>query len=571
VRADFVLVLQLINRMARRELGLRWILIAGVGAELVGLAMSVAAPFLLKATIDVLGAGEVRPLKLEVLVALFVVAWTGPNLLAALRLLPTHRLVDNLYTTLVEPIMRQQLPRLGRGRVDGSGGLASTLERLPFSLQLVIEGLIWRAAPLLVQVVFGLASLAVVLPGLYAVLLGAVLLLYTLTADIGAASISRQASAVSEETARLGQERADVLRNAARVVANGAETFERRRLRYFADARQVANAQFARLIGRQAAWQYGVLSLGLMVLMIIVARDVRAHHLQISDFVLLQAFAFRFALPLGGLALMLRQAGPAFANLREVLALGAGGPAPVDARLSDRPLRGALELRNVSFRYAGGEGVKEVSLSMSPGQVVALVGHNGSGKSTLARLMAALLDPDEGTVCVGGHPLASLSETARTSTILYAPQRISLFRRSLLDNGLYPPSRSDADALTLWLRGWAFEDSGVIDLGRAAGETGAALSGGQLQKLELARLCAVDAPILILDESTSALDRTSEAEVLKALRTAFAGRLLILVTHDRSLAESADMIVLMKSGRMVAHGAAPNLQDLADYRSLWGD
>jgi ATP-binding cassette subfamily B protein len=557
--------------MARRELGLRWILVAGVGAELVGLAVSVAAPFLLKATIDVFGAGEVPPFKLEGLVALFVVAWTGPNLLAALRLLPTHRLVDDLYTSLAEPIMRQQMPRLAQGRVDDSGGLASTLERLPFSLQLVIEGLIWRAAPLLVQVVLGLASLAIVLPRLYAVLLGAVLLLYTLAADLGAASISRQASAVSEETARLGQERADVLRNAARVVANGAEAFERGRLRCFADARQVANAQFARLIGRQAAWQYGVLSLGLMVLMIIAARDVRAHQLPISDFVLLQAFAFRFALPLGGLALMLRQAGPAFANLREVLALGAVGSAPIDERLSDRPLCGVLELRDVSFRYVGGQGLNDVNLSISPGQVVALVGHNGSGKSTLARLMAGVLEPDKGMICVGGRSLATLSETARTATILYAPQRMSLFRRSLLDNGCYPPSRGDAASLGLRLREWRFEDGAVIDLHRAAGETGAALSGGQAQKLELARLCEVDAPILILDESTSALDRTSEAEILQTLRTAFTGRLLILVTHDQALAESANAIVLIKGGRVVAHGAARDLQHLADYRSLWGD
>ena len=154
--------------------------------------------------------------------------------------------------------------------------------------------------------------------------------------------------------------------------------------------------------------------------------------------------------------------------------------------------------------------------------------------------------------------------------MLYVPQFIGLFHRPLRDNALYPPAETDEATLIRRLEGWRFcTHNAAISLQGQSGERGGALSGGQVQKLELARLCAVKTPILILDESTSALDAASEADVISTLRARASGRLLTLVTHKRNLAATADHVIFVAAGQIPASRNHQALMANPAYRSLW--
>ena len=569
-----VIVHRLLRLLWRRPARLRLDILMGVVEDGLGVLLAVAAPFVLKAVVVALADPTSTTFKFLALITLLVLAWTASGVLSTIKLLHTSRMVDTSARLIGEKVLKRQLPIVAMGKAQTSSALGAVLQRLPFSLQLILDGVLWRVGPLFLQLIAGLLALSLSLPPRYAVLLGVVLLAYLTSLFVGERRIAQAAEQAGLSADHLAGELNDVLRNCLRVVCNGAVGFEVIRLRAAYRGCEAANIAAAAAVSGSIAVQHLVLAAGLSLVLFTEGLDVHSGRLPISDFVLLQAFALRLALPLGGVIATLRQAGPAFANVRDALKLAEPAeltePPPVS-----RPAitRLGLEIVGVSFAYDGDRGeVKAVDLHLAPDQVVAVVGANGSGKSTLAKLMAGLLEPDKGLVRVAGHALTDIAATDRHRHVLYVPQHVGLFNRSLAENGLYPPSWGNEAALKTRLLQWSFHQDGhPVSLGAAAGEDGDRLSGGQIQKLELARLCSVDTPVLILDESTSALDRASEHHVLRTLREQHRGRLLILITHRRQVAASADLVLLLDAGRLIACGSHERLLRRRDYRRLWDD
>ncbi|HRX40332.1 MAG TPA: ABC transporter ATP-binding protein, partial [Parvularculaceae bacterium] len=213
-----------------------------------------------------------------------------------------------------------------------------------------------------------------------------------------------------------------------------------------------------------------------------------------------------------------------------------------------------IVLDGIGFRYGDEWVLRGASAHIAPGAFVVMVGPNGSGKSTLAQIIAGLIEPEEGRVIINGRPLRDIAPDERHRLVLYTPQNIGLFNRTLRENALYPPTRASEAELASMLADWGFYESGrPIDLDLAVGEQGARLSGGQMQKLELARLAGVSAPVVILDETTSALDRTSEARAIRTLRERYRGRsTLVLITHRIALAREADLVLFLENGGLEA-------------------
>jgi ATP-binding cassette subfamily B protein len=273
------------------------------------------------------------------------------------------------------------------------------------------------------------------------------------------------------------------------------------------------------------------------------------------------------ALPLGGFGYIIRQAGVSIANIGEALELGAESgtepllPSPAPAGPA------AIALDDIGFRYGDEWVLRGASTHIAPGAFVVLAGPNGSGKSTLAQIIAGLIEPDEGAVLINGRPLRDIEPDERHRLVLYTPQSIGLFNRTLRENALYPPTRASEAELASILADWGFYESGrPIDLDLAVGEQGARLSGGQAQKLELARLAGVRAPVVILDETTSALDQTSEARAIRTLRERYRGlTTLILITHRVEMAREADQVLFLGQGRLVAGRHETLLRDRATY------
>lgn len=565
-------IARLTRLMASPALAVRLDVLRGAAAEALGIALSVLGPYFLKLLVDGLTAGTVPSATLVAYVALFAASWAGTSTMASLKMVYTTRIIDRLTRHLLGQALRSQLPVIAGERTGDSGRIQGLVERLPFSLQVVVGGLIWQAGPLVAQVAVSLIVIAALVPFHYVMLMAAILAGYFAAVHVGAGGYQARARDANTATAAVSQASSDVLRNARRVVFNGNVEGELALIAERIDAKRLANQRLSWSLVRLSCLQYAAVGGGLVVLLVLASLDVNAGRITVGDFVLLQAYAFRLALPLSGFGFLMRQAAVSLANLKDVFDLIRPER---DTGRTYGPLPGAaaIGLDQVTFRYGPGlPGVADVTASIAPGDFAVIVGLNGSGKSTLAQLMAGLLEPSAGVVRIGGLDLAAVPRAERHRHVLYVPQHVGLFNRSLRANALYPPTARSEAELAATLDAWRFYDDGrSVDFDLLVGEQGERLSGGQVQKLELARLLGVEVPAVILDETTSSMDVRSERQAIGALRRSFPnGTTLVLITHHVGLAADADRVLFMERGRLAAMGRHKALiAQSPAYRALW--
>ena len=216
--------------------------------------------------------------------------------------------------------------------------------------------------------------------------------------------------------------------------------------------------------------------------------------------------------------------------------------------------------RDVNVTLAGRRVLRDVSLALSPGHLVALVGPNGAGKTTLLRALAGLV-PSDGTIHVGGDELSSLSLRERARRFAYLPQghlvHWPLPARDIVALGRYPHGATDPARLTPRDAEAVLRAMQAADIMEFSDRRVTELSGGERSRVALARALAVEAPVILADEPTSSLDPRHQIDVMKTLRAAVdKGALVIVVTHDLGLAARfADTVLVMSEGRLVSQGA----------------
>jgi len=247
--------------------------------------------------------------------------------------------------------------------------------------------------------------------------------------------------------------------------------------------------------------------------------------------------------------------------------------------MEGRPLdivRGDVTFDNVSFAYVPGKPVLDgITLHFRAGETVALVGANGAGKTTLLQHLLRFLTPDCGRVLVDGQDIQQVDLRSLRRQIGVVPQETIVFSGSIMDNIRYGcPDASDEQVLEAARVTNAYDFILALPdgFGTEVGERGQRLSGGQLQRVALARTVLADPRILVLDEATSAVDAESEALIQEALTRVTCGRTTFIIAHRMSTVRRADRIVVMDRGRIVEDGRHDELiaRD-GTYRRLFAD
>jgi ATP-binding cassette, subfamily B, bacterial len=232
----------------------------------------------------------------------------------------------------------------------------------------------------------------------------------------------------------------------------------------------------------------------------------------------------------------------------------------------------AIAFNNISFRYPGGLQVfDKFGLRLQPGQRIGLVGHSGGGKSSLFVLLQRFYDVQQGSITIDGQDISRVTQQSLRQAISVVPQDISLFHRSILENIRYGrPSASDDEVLRAAIAARCdFVETLPEGLATMVGDRGVKLSGGQRQRIAIARAFLKDAPILLLDEATAALDSESEEAIREALGRLMRGRTVIAIAHRLATLRNFDRVVVLKAGKIIEDGPPDRLmQGQGPYREL---
>ena len=264
------------------------------------------------------------------------------------------------------------------------------------------------------------------------------------------------------------------------------------------------------------------------------------------------------------------------ANFTELYANGTAGFARfleimrTEPQLQDAPdaqtlthVRGEIEIRGVSFSYEDDpEVLHDVSLTVPAGKTVAIVGPSGGGKSTLCQLIPRFYDVTDGSICIDGHDVRSVTQTSLRRSIGIVQQDVFLFADSILENIRYgKPDATMDEIIDAAKRAEIYDDIMAMPDGfdTYVGERGTLLSGGQKQRISIARIFLKNPPILILDEATSALDTLTEAKIQHAFDELAKNRTTLIIAHRLSTIRAAGEILVIADGRIAEHGSNEEL------------
>ena len=322
--------------------------------------------------------------------------------------------------------------------------------------------------------------------------------------------------------------------------------------------------------------QQAIIALGVTAMMWRAAEGVVDGRMTIGDLVLVNAFLIQLYIPLGFLGVVYREIRQALTDIERMFDLLKENREIADAPdardLPDGPLQ--INFDAVAFAYEPERQIlKNLSFAIAPGRTVAVVGHSGAGKSTLARLLFRFYDVTGGAIRINGFDLRSLRQASLRSAIGIVPQDTVLFNDSIFYNinyGRPDATREEVFAAARAAQLHEFIESLPQKYETRVGERGLKLSGGEKQRVAIARTLLKNPPILIFDEATSALDSATERAIQGQLERAAVGRTTLIIAHRLSTVMNADEILVMQDGQVIERGTHMALLDAnGNYARMW--
>ncbi|MEP2944209.1 MAG: ABC transporter ATP-binding protein/permease [Hyphomicrobiales bacterium] len=457
-----------------------------------------------------------------------------------------------------------------------TGGLSRIIERGVKGIESIVRFSILSGFPTLLEFAFMAVVFAWQFGFSYVAILGLMVWCYTwftVRASNWRINIRRE---MNNSDTDANTKAIDSLLNFETVKYFGNEDMEAERF-----DRSMAQYESAAVrVWTSLAWlnigQTVILSIGMAACMILSALAVQNGTQTIGDFVMINALLIQLAIPLNFIGFVYREIKQGLTDIEEMFAL-----LEVDAEIKDDPdakklevTDGAIRFENVVFSYDPDRPIlKGIDFDVPAGHTVAIVGPSGAGKSTISRLLFRFYDVTSGRVMIDGQDVRDVTQKSLRATIGMVPQDTVLFNDTIAYNIRY--GRIDASEKEVVEAGRMAQISDFIEtlpqgFATEVGERGLKLSGGEKQRVAIARTILKAPPILLLDEATSALDTHTEREIQSALDVVSQNRTTLVIAHRLSTVIEADEIIVLKEGEIAERGKHSELLDSGGlYASMW--
>ncbi len=552
-----------------------WAMLMLIVAKLI----TVITPMFYKAAVDSL-AGEGASM-----LALGAVGLTVAYGMARFMTIGFQQLRDAIFTRVAQRALRmlaletfQHIHQLSlRYHITRkTGGLSRIIERGVKGVEFLLRFLLFSIGPLILE----LLMISVVLLFLFdwhyvAVVAGTIALYVWFTFAVTEWRVKLR-KVMNDQDTDANQKAIDSLLNFETVKYFNAEGREASRYDRAMEQYEAAAIKTNYSLAFLNAGQSLLITAGLVIVMVMAALGVQAGTLTVGDFVMVNAYMIQITMPLNFLGTVYREIRQALIDMGEMFDL-LEQPQEVRDAPDARPLEvsgGRVELDNVEFGYDPNRQILHgVSITAEPGQTVAIVGSTGSGKSTIGRLLFRFYDVQGGALRIDGQDVRAVTQDSLHAAIGVVPQDTVLFNDTIRYNIAYGRDEATQAEIEAAARAAQIHDFiKTLPEGyeTAVGERGLKLSGGEKQRVGIARTLLKNPPILLLDEATSALDTDTEQEIKGALRNAAEGRTVLTIAHRLSTVAEADMIVVLEQGEVIERGTHEELvSKKGRYATLW--